>query len=212
MGVLRGGSAGRVWGAALVLALVTSGCAAPSRADQDGEEWLAAQAAKPPPPHEPVEVPGASTCEGTQPPVDEPVPGKRLPQLRLACLTPGPDVDLSHLRGRPTLVNVWASWCGPCQREMPVLQQAHERLGDRVRFLGVNTQDSAASAAAFLAETGGTYPNVVDFEAELLARLGIPGMPVTVILDAEGRVVATHVGELKEDSLNALLSDSLGVS
>lgn len=130
----------------------------------------------------------------------------RLPPLRLPCLTPGPAVDLSALGGRPVLVNLWATWCAPCREEMPLLAATAERYASTVQFLGVNTQDSTEAAAAFLPEVGVTYPQVIDADGDLLAHLRIPGLPVTVVLDADGRVVGKHIGQLKPDSLEDLLA------
>jgi thiol-disulfide isomerase/thioredoxin len=131
----------------------------------------------------------------------------RLPSLRLPCLIPGPDVDLAALRGRPVLVNLWASWCGPCRDEMPVLQAAHERYGGQVQFVGVDTKDAAGHAAAFLVELGVTYPQLVDLDGQLLGHLRVPGLPVTVVLAADGTVAAKHVGELDAESVEDLLAD-----
>jgi thiol-disulfide isomerase/thioredoxin len=157
------------------------------------------------PGHTPTAVPGVASCAELpqQPPDGAEI--DRLPQLRLPCLTPGPDVDLSALGGRPVLVNLWASWCGPCREEMPVLQAPYERYGGDVQFLGVDTKDATEPAAAFLAEVGVTYPQVVDLEGDVLAHLRLPGLPVTVLLDAEGRVVDQHIGALNTASMEDLL-------
>jgi cytochrome c biogenesis protein CcmG, thiol:disulfide interchange protein DsbE len=130
-----------------------------------------------------------------------PAPGG-LPSMALRCLGPGP-VDPAALRGRPTVVNLWATWCLPCQREMPALQRVHERLGDQVRFVGVDTRDDDAGAVAFLRAVGVTYSQAVDPDGDLLRRLRIPGLPVTVLLDREGRVAYRKVGPITESGLTA---------
>lgn len=89
---------------------------------------------------------------------------------------------------------------------MPLLQENSERRADTVQFLGVDTRDSTAQAAAFLANTGVTYPNVVDPDGDLLAHLRLPGLPVTLLLDADGRVAGKHIGQLKQSSLDDLLA------
>ena len=96
-----------------------------------------------------------------------------LPPLTLACLGPGPDVALDQLTGRPTLVNLWATWCGPCREEMPLLQDAFTRHGEQIRFLGVAVQDDPAGAAAFVADLGIGYPHAVDPGCETLRRHGV---------------------------------------
>ena len=129
----------------------------------------------------------------------------RLPPLQLPCLTPGPDIDLSALRGRPVVVNLWATWCGPCREEMPLLQSSYEQYGSTVQFLGVDTQDATGPAAELLTEIGVTYPQVVDLDGALLDHLRVPGLPVTVILHADGRVAGKHIGELTQASIEDLL-------
>lgn len=130
------------------------------------------------------------------------VPGSAgLPDGQLPCLVGSTTVRLSDLRERPTVVNLWASWCVPCRREMPALRAAHDRWGADVRFLGVNVRDDRRAALTFLADFGVTYPQVVDVEGRLPSQLGSPGLPVTVVVDADGAVVWRRVGELNPDEL-----------
>lgn len=124
-----------------------------------------------------------------------------LPGLRLPCLGSGPAIDLAALAGQPTVVNVWASWCGPCRREMPGVQQVFRQYGDEVRFLGVSTKDDPRAAAAFVEQLGVTYPQVIDQDGRLLRHLGAPGLPVTVVLDVHGRVSTRHLGEMTAEQL-----------
>jgi len=152
-------------------------------------------------------IPGVASCDEL--PLQASVEGtgaNLLPPLTLPCLTSGPAVDLSALGGSPVLVNLWASWCGPCREEMPLLQAAHERYGDQVAFLGVNTEDTDSAAASLLGDLGITYPQVVDVDGDLLAHLGPPGLPVTVVLDRDGRVAGTHIGQLDSQGIEALLA------
>lgn len=131
--------------------------------------------------------------------------GERLPRRTLPCLVAGPAVDLSELRGRPVVINLWATWCRPCRDEMPVLQDAQRRYGNRVEFLGVNTKDDPTRAGPWLQELGITYPQVVDFDGDLLAYTRVPGLPVTLILHSDGRIAGRHVGALDRKQLDALL-------
>jgi cytochrome c biogenesis protein CcmG/thiol:disulfide interchange protein DsbE len=131
-----------------------------------------------------------------------------LPDVTLPCLGEGPSVHLAALRGTPTLVNIWGSWCGPCQKETPFLQRAHARLGAAVRFLGVDTDDSADSALDFAAHVSPPmrYPSVVDDnKAVLLGLHGPSAVPMTLFVDANGRVV--HVSIASYDSVAAVLAD-----
>ncbi|MDQ3735799.1 MAG: TlpA family protein disulfide reductase [Actinomycetota bacterium] len=167
-------------------------------------------AEQPEPEQTAIQVQGVASCDTLpQGASSDETTSDRLPPLQLPCLTPGPTIDLAALSGRPVLVNLWASWCGPCRDEMPLLQAAHERYGDEVQFLGVDSKDTAEAGAAFLGDIGVTYPQVVDEDGELLNHLGVPGLPVTVLLDGEGRVAATHVGQLDSQLIEELLADVL---
>lgn len=128
-----------------------------------------------------------------------------LPSLSLPCLNQDAAVALGELRGQPVLINLWASWCGPCRKEMPLLAEAASRTKN-VGFLGVNTRDDPSMAAAFLPEVGVTYPQVVDVDGELLDTTRVRGLPVTLAMDAEGRIVDRVIGEVSPDELGRLLS------
>ena len=158
---------------------------------------------------EPATVEGLQGCRGlarlSSP--GSPDPSDGLESLRLPCLTRGPDVDLAQLRGRLVLVNLWASWCAPCRKEMPVLTAAAEQFGDRVQFVGVDTADAPDPAGHFLEEFGVTYPQLADPNAVLLKHLRIPGIPVTLILGPDGTVVDKHIGPFEGDELTQLLED-----
>lgn len=132
--------------------------------------------------------------------------GSALPGLTLPCLQQGPAVDPARLGGAPVLVNLWASWCVPCQREMPALQRTYAAHGAQLRFLGVDSEDEPNSAKDFLAAVGVHYPQVVDNRGELLHRIGGSGLPVTLVLDARGRLVFSHRGQLRERDLQAALA------
>ena len=134
--------------------------------------------------------------------------GPVLPSLELPCLTAGTAVDPARLSGRPTVVNLWASWCTPCREEMPMLQQAQARTQGRVQFLGVTTKDRPDWAAEFLEEVGVSYPEVVDADGQLLAAVRSPGLPVTIVLDRDGRVAGQQVGRVSQQQLDALLAEA----
>lgn len=116
------------------------------------------------------------------------------------------DPCVFRVRGKPVVVNLWASWCGPCRKEMPILQAAHARYGERVQFVGVDTADGAEVAAAFLTKVGVTYPQLSDADATLLKHLRIPGLPVTVVIGADGCLVERHIGALGARDLDVLLN------
>lgn len=122
----------------------------------------------------------------------------------------GPDaavVDLASLRGRPVVVNFFASTCGPCVREMPALEADHQAFGDQVAFVGVAVNDRVDDALELAAETGVTYPLTADPTGEVFAASGSIHMPTTLVLDADGEVVHRLVGELEGDELRDALAD-----
>ena len=142
----------------------------------------------------------------------DPVEGG-LPAVTLPCLGGGPAVALSALRG-PLVVNVWASWCGPCREEMPVLQEFHATHGNEVPVLGVDFQDpNTGLAIEQLAERGVTYPSVADTEAVLKAEpLRATALPLTALVDEDGVVVRVLPMELESvGELEALVREHLGV-
>ncbi len=115
--------------------------------------------------------------------------------MTLPCLGGGKDVTLSGLRG-PLVVNLWASWCGPCRHEAPVLRDAHRATGARVTFLGVDSRDEQAAAIRMLAATGVDYPQASDPPGAFATRSGVPGLPYTLVVDGAGHVVARRAGEI----------------
>lgn len=124
----------------------------------------------------------------------------------------GEEVALSSLRGTPTVVNFFASTCVPCITEMPAFEEVHQELGDEVAFLGLAVADRADDARALVERTGVTYRTAQDPDATVISALGGTVLPTTVLLNADGEVVATHAGELDADELRALLADELGVA
>ena len=133
---------------------------------------------------------------------------KSLPDLTLPCLGTGPAVRLSGLSGTPTVVNIWGSWCGPCQAETRYLSQVYDDLHGKVRFLGVDTEDTPESALDFAPHVDPPmrYPQVVDKTKRLLIALNIPSnVPTSVFVSAAGRVV--HVSPGAYHSVAALRAD-----
>jgi thiol-disulfide isomerase/thioredoxin len=101
---------------------------------------------------------------------------------------------IAELRGFPVVVNVWASWCGPCREEFPYFQALAAERGDRVAFLGVNSEDSEDAALTFLEDYPLPYPSVVDGEGEVRDELLSPGLPATAFYDERGELVHTQPG------------------
>lgn len=107
---------------------------------------------------------------------------------------------IAALRGYPVVVNVWASWCGPCRFEFPVLQKLSAKYGKRVAFLGVNTEDSNDAAATFLREEPVPYPSYTDPDKEIFDSLAGVGLPDTAFYDEAGELVYLKQGPYAEDS------------
>ena len=114
---------------------------------------------------------------------------------------------LVGLRGRPVIVNVWASWCGPCRTEAPLLAEAGRQHGDDVVILGVASKDSFGAAAEFIDDYGLDYANVFDESGEIRQRLALRGFPTTYVFDRDGVLVATVVGGISEQRLAAQIDD-----
>ena len=114
---------------------------------------------------------------------------------------------MAGLRGKPTLVNVWGSWCGPCQKETPFLSEAHARLGSAVRFLGVDTEDQPDSALDLAAHVRPAmrYASVLDDDKAILLGAHGPGVPFTLLVDADGKIVRMTPGAY--DSVDEVLAD-----
>jgi cytochrome c biogenesis protein CcmG/thiol:disulfide interchange protein DsbE len=104
------------------------------------------------------------------------------------------DRELAALRGTPVVVNLWASWCGPCRFEIPFMQQAFRAHGTKVAFLGVNSDDADGNARKMVEDLPMPYPSIVDARAGLAGRLGARGLPVTVFYDANGKQEYVHQG------------------
>jgi len=108
---------------------------------------------------------------------------------------------IASLRGYPVVVNVWASWCGPCRFEFPVLQKLSARYGKRVAFLGIDSQDDADAAATFLREEPVPYPSYSDPDEEVADSIGASlGLPDTAFYDRDGKLVHLKQGPYADDS------------
>ena len=143
-------------------------------------------------------------------------PPKALPNLTLPCLGKGPAVHLSGLSGAPMVVNIWGSWCGPCQAETRYLSTVYDVARGKVRFLGVDTEDDPKSALDFATHVTPPmrYPQVVDKDKRVLIGLNIPSaVPTSVFVSAAGRVV--HISPkayTSADELRADIARYLGVT
>ena len=115
---------------------------------------------------------------------------------------------LVGLRGRPVVVNIWASWCGPCRVEAPLLQRASERYGRDVAVIGVDSRDTREAGLDFLRRYDIRYPNVFDATGEIRQRLALRGFPTTYVFDRTGALRSTVVGGVSEQVLAARVADA----
>ena len=129
-----------------------------------------------------------------------------MPDLPLLTLDERP-VSLGSYAGRPVVLNLWASWCPPCRREMPVFEQAQKEFPD-VAFVLVNQGESAQQAQAFLRSEGLDLKDVLlDTSSQAMQAMGSRGLPTTLFFDARGRLVDSHLGEITMSSLKDKISN-----
>jgi cytochrome c biogenesis protein CcmG/thiol:disulfide interchange protein DsbE len=146
----------------------------------------------------------AGSMGGGPPPPGGPSVGWRPPALTLAPLSPGrPPISLAALRGKPMVVDFFASWCQLCRVEMPLFAQEWRRLGSRVAFVGVDVNDSRAHALALLQADHVGYPVGSDPEDAAAQRFRLVGLPTAVFIGADGRVVYSRTGQLSASALAA---------
>ena len=151
------------------------------------------------------------------------VPGETTPETQESS-NPAPDFTvydlegnahkLSDFRGKPVLLNFWASWCGPCQMEMPDFQKFYESHGDKVNFVIVNLtdgqQETVETASAFIEEQGYTFPVYYDTDIDAAMKYGVSAVPVSYFIDAEGNFIAWAQGALTADMLQQGMDMLLG--
>ena len=125
------------------------------------------------------------------------------PRLELERLDGKGTVSLDSLRGKAVVLNFWASWCEPCKEESPRLEQAWQRYRDSdVVVLGIDTHDFKSDAQRFVERYELSYPMVQDKGGGAFKRYGLVGLPETMFVDREGRIVAWVQGPLSEDELD----------
>ena len=185
-----------------LLGLLVAGCASPSPAasgEDPGTEALRAQQS------ELSRQALAALATRTCPDLPSSTTLAGLPSAELPCLGTGPARSVDAGDGRPTVVNLWASWCAPCVREMPLLQRTADRAGTAVRFVGIDIEDERDSAASLLAATGVRYEQYDDPDGEVRSAARAVGLPVTLVFDARGREVARRFGEIRGSWLDDAL-------
>ncbi|WP_313619713.1 DsbE family thiol:disulfide interchange protein [Achromobacter sp.] len=126
--------------------------------------------------------------------IDKPAPAISLPVLQ----EPGQTLDVESLRGKVWLLNVWASWCGPCKDELPVLREAAKRHG--IALYGLNYKDKPDDAREWLARNGNPYiASASDVDGRVGIEYGVYGVPETFVIDGAGRIRYKHLGLITPD-------------
>ncbi|MDM4721294.1 TlpA disulfide reductase family protein [Micromonospora sp. WMMA1363] len=157
-------------------------------------------------------TPHGAVSESVPNAADPPAGGPPLPELTLTCFTGGAPIALRDVRG-PAVINLWASWCAPCRTELPAFQRLSERAEGRLTVLGVNTRDTRSGAQSIGEDFGVRFPTLVDQGESLQRSLGRSAIPLTVLVDADGRV--RHVdasGALDDARLAELVRRHLAVA
>ena len=142
---------------------------------------------------------------------DRPAAASDLPATVLDCFGGG-TVDLGRAPGVPTVVNLWASWCGPCREELPLVQQLADASGDRVRVLGVASLDGAHQAGSFAQDAAITFPSAFDGDGAVMSAIGVNTLPHTLFLAADGSLAYVRVGPVSSlAEFTTLVAEHLGV-
>lgn len=137
----------------------------------------------------------------------QPAPAFSLPEV----FAPNRALSLADFRDEPLVINFWASWCYPCQTEMPLLESAYRSDHGAVRFLGIDTDDTRPAAISFLTRLHITYPSLFMPERGPVAiAYSLIGLPVTVFVSPAGTELGRHVGQLNAATLSAALKLAFG--
>lgn len=125
----------------------------------------------------------------------------------------GPSRKLSEFRGKPLIINVWASWCGPCRAEMGSLERLARRGGRKFAVIGISTDDYPDAARAFLQQYRTSFSHFIDSRLFLENMLGADRLPLTLLVDARGRVLGKYYGAKDWDSPEAreVVGKSFGI-
>jgi cytochrome c biogenesis protein CcmG/thiol:disulfide interchange protein DsbE len=133
--------------------------------------------------------------------IESPLIGVAAPNFALKEVGTGNTLDLAHYRGKPVVLNFWATWCRPCWEEHPMLTETAKMNGDSVQFVGVVFQDDEKKITDFLQQRGWAYPTLIDDRGKTAIAYGVGGVPETFFIDRTGRIVAKHDGAISAEAM-----------
>ena len=137
-----------------------------------------------------------------------PLAQKPASDFRIALFS-GQSATLAELRGRPVVINFWASWCPPCKVEAPVFERGYQRYKDRVNFVGINIWDNEAEAQKFLQSFALSYPNGPNPKGDIPIEYGLTGIPETYFVNKDGVLTHRWIGPITDEQLTDILEQIL---
>ena len=141
--------------------------------------------------------------------IESPLIGHPAPPFTLKAVNTGQLIDVASLRGKPVVLNFWATWCEPCYQEHPVLIENAERIGSQVQFVGVVFNDSEDKINAFLRQRGSAYPTLLDEQGKTAIAYGVGGVPETYFINPRGVIVAKFAGPMSTEVLQANVAKAM---
>jgi cytochrome c biogenesis protein CcmG, thiol:disulfide interchange protein DsbE len=141
--------------------------------------------------------------------INSPLIGRPAPSFALKEVGSSRTIDLDRLRGKPIVINFWATWCVPCYQEHPVLVDNARMIGSDVQFVGVVFNDTEERINAFLRERGSSYPTVLDEQGKTAIAYGVGGVPETYFINRSGVIVDKYVGPMTSDILRSNVAKAM---
>ena len=127
--------------------------------------------------------------------------GQPAPPFTLRAIDSPLRVEMKQFKGHPVVINFWASWCGPCKMEHPVLEWGSRQFSSEAQFLGVVFEDTDDNARRFLAQMGASFPQLSDPLSRVAVDYGVAGVPETYFIDSDGIIRGKHVGPIDPQTL-----------